>query len=417
MKVKLTKRTIEAIPVSDRDVKVWDTEIPGFAVKVTPKGTRVYVLKYRVAGRQRWYTIGRHGAPWTPEEARREAIRLLGEVAAKRDPAEAKNKAKAERTLAELCALYLAEGCATKKASTLATDRGRIERHIKPLLGRLRVKDVTRADVARFQRDVAAGKTAVDVRTGPRGRAIVQGGKGTAARTVGLLGGIFAFAIQEGMRADNPVRGVKRFRDRKGERFLSAGELARLGDALAQAERRGENPVAIAAVRILVLTGCRKSEVLTLQWKHVDFERACLRLPDSKTNEKTVPLGAPALELLASLPRVEGNSHVLPGEKTGGHLVGLQKVWERIRVKADLRDLRLHDLRHTHASIGVAVGLSLPIIGAILGHRDAKTTSRYAHIPDDPLKAAVNRVAGQIASAMNGESEGGADVVELNRKA
>jgi integrase len=337
-------------------------------------------------------------------------------VADGKDPRVIRADEKAARTVAELCDQYLAEGCTTKKPSTLATDRGRIERHIKPLMGRARVKDVTPGDVRRFLRDVAAGKTAADVKTGPRGRAIVAGGKGTATRTVGLLGGIFSFAVEVGMRPDNPVRGVKRFLDRKGERFLSPEELAHLGDALAASETDGENPVAIAGIRLLVLTGCRKSEILTLRWEDVDFERACLRLPDSKTGEKIIALGAPALEVLDSLPRLQGNLYVLPGERDGRHFVGLPKVWERIRARAGLDGVRLHDLRHTYASVGAGAGLGLPIVGALLGHRDPKTTARYAHIADDPAKAAADRIAGEIATAMRGDAADGAEVVTMPRR-
>ncbi|MGH6661162.1 MAG: tyrosine-type recombinase/integrase, partial [Rhodospirillales bacterium] len=291
----------------------------------------------------------------------------------------------------------------------------RIERHIKPLLGRLRVKDVTRADVERFMQQVAAGKTAADVRTRPRGRARVTGGKGTAARTVGLLGGIFTFAFAEGARVDNPVRGVKRYKDGKGERDLLAEELARLGQALSEAEANDENAFAIAGIRLLALTGCRKSEIVTLQWAHVDFERGQLRLPDTKTGDRIIPLGAPALEVLASLPRLEGNPYVLPGDKPGRHIMGLPKVWERIRKRAGLADVRLHDLRHNFASVGAGAGMSLPILGKLLGHRDPKTTARYAHIAPDPAKAAADRISGDISAKMKGEPTK-AQVVKLSKR-
>ena len=272
---------------------------------------------------------------------------MLGMIADGVDPAEVKAADKAAMSVAELCDLYLAEGVATKKGATLAMDRGRIERHVKPLLGRMPVGAVTRADIARFMQDVAAGKTARDEKTGFRGRSIVKGGKGVATRTVGMLGAIFAFAVDRGLRPDNPARGVKRFTDGKSERFLSPAELARLGETLAAAEREGENPSAVAAIRLLTLTGGRKNEILSLRWEYVDFERACLRLPDSKTGAKVVPLGAPALELLASLPRVEGCPYVLPSNTGEGHFVGLQKVWARLRERAGLLGVRVHDLRHS----------------------------------------------------------------------
>ncbi len=416
MKGKITKRSVDVLKPGERDEFLWDTALAGFGLKVTPANSKVYILQYRIGRWLRRYTIGKHGEPWTPEHARREAERLRGEVAAGRDPADAKAASRRSITVAELCDLYLAEGVATKKASTVQMDRSRIERHIKPLLGGKRMRDVTLADVKRFMRDVAAGKTARDEKMGFRGRAIVTGGKGVATRTVGLLGGIFTFAVDEGHRPDNPVRGVKRFKDGKNERFLSPAELAQLGDTLAAAEREGENPSAVAAIRLLALTGCRKAEILSLRWEWVDFDRAVLRLPDSKSGAKTVPLGAAALQLLASLPRYEGNPHVLPGEAPGGHLVGLQKVWARLRARAGLDNLRIHDLRHSFASVAVAEGNSLYLVGKVLGHQQASTTERYAHLGDDPLRAVADRTASTIAAAMNGGDKGGAEVVPLSKR-
>jgi integrase len=178
---------------------------------------------------------------------------------------------------------------------------------------------------------------------------------------------------------------------------------------------KAENPVAMAAIRLLVLTGARRSEVLGLRWEWVDFARGYLRLPDSKTGAKVIPLSAPALELLASQPRLENNAFVFPGDRRGQHLVGLPKVWERIRVEAELRGVRLHDLRHSFASVGASAGDSLLLICALLGHRDAKTTQRYSHLQDDPVKAAADRIAKTISAAMRGKT--GAEVVELpNRR-
>ncbi len=416
MKAKITKRTVDAAVPGKRDAFLWDTDLTGFGLKVTPAGNRVYILQYRIGRRLRRYTIGGHGAPWTPEEARREATRLLGLIAAGIDPADARVDSRSELTVAELCDLYLSEGCTTKKPTTLVTDQRNIERHVKPLLGRKGVRAVTGADIERFQRDVAAGKTAADIHTGPRGRAIVTGGKGVAVRTLAVLGAIFTFAVKRKLRPDNPVTGVARFRGQKKERFLTFGELAQLGDTLTIAERDGFNPFAIAAIRLLVMTGARKSEILTLRWEWVDFERGCLRLPDSKTGAKVVPLGAPALELLASLPRVENNPHVLPGEKAGGHFVGLQKAWQHLRDRAGLSDVRVHDLRHSFASVAVAGGDSLYLVGKVLGHRQARTTEAYAHLQDDPVRAVADRTASAISAAMNGRGKVGAEVVEMRPK-
>lgn len=408
---RITKRVVDALRP---EALVWDADVKGLGVRCQ-RAAKVYVLKTRINGTPRWLTIGRHGAPWTPEKARREAQRLLGEIAAGHDPAAAREEARRDLTIAELCDLYLAEGCITKKASTLAIDRGRIERHIKPLLGKKHVQTLTRADVQRFLHDIAAGKTAADIKTGSRGRAIVKGGKGTAGKAVALLGAIFTFAIDRGLRPDNPAHGIKTFQTKKLERFLSQAELAHLGEALTAAEAEGVNPVAVAAIRFLVLSGVRKSEALLLKWDEVDFERSCLRLADSKTGAKTVALGAAALSLLASLPRLENNPYVFPGTISRGPFVGLPKIWYRIRERADLQDVRLHDLRHHFASTGAASGDSLLIIGKLLGHRSAATTQLYAHLSDNPVRAAADRISDQIASAMMPKGDSG-EVVPLPKR-
>ena len=421
---KISQRAVDAAKPGDRDVYLWDSDLRGFGLKVTPTGGRTYLVQYRVGGRRgrtRRVTIGKHGSPWTAHTAREEAKRLLGEVAVGTDPAEERTQARSAQTVAELCDEYLAEAEAgriltrlgePKKTSTLATDRGRIERHIKPLLGRRTVRSITDTDVRRFMADVRTGKTAADVKTGKRGRAIVVGGRGTATRTVGLLGGIFTFAMDQGLRADNPVRGVKRAPDRKNERYLSPEELARLGVALAEAERKVENPHAVNAIRLLVMTGCRKSEILSLKWDYIDFDMGYLRLVDSKTGQKDIAIGAPARELLSSLPRLDESDFVFPAASGGGHYVGLQKVWERIRRRAGLGDVRIHDLRHSFAAMGATGGESLVVIGALLGHKDVATTSRYAHLADDAKRAAADRIAGQISAAMNTNKDG--QVVKLS---
>jgi integrase len=436
VKQKLTLNVVkDAAPKAHRYV-IWDLQPAGFGLRVNGDGTKTYVLKYAFKGRQRWHTIGRHGSPWAVDQARKEAMRLLGRVHEGQDLAAAKAAEKARSlTISDLCQMYLAAAEADtlisrrgqgKKPSTLATDRGRIERHIIPLLGRKAVKDVTRRDIEVARDAIASGKTAVDVKTGPRGRAIVKGGKGAATRTLGLLGGIFAFGVEMGSRADNPVHGVRRFKDQPKERYLSEAEIQKLGQVCADAEaasqsyhaehdrwiigdRRGpapswpsaaENPYAVAAIRLLLLTGMRKSEALTLRWDWVDFERGIIRLPDSKTGQRLVPLGAAAADLLKAVPRHKSNPHVFCGHREGLHLVGLPKIWERIRKRAGLDDVRLHDLRHSYASYGAASGISLYVLGKMLGHSDAKTTQRYAHLGDNPLISGANLIAGGLAELL-----------------
>ena len=402
---------------------VWDAKVVGFGVRRQKSEARTYLVKTRVNSRQRWFSIGRHGAPWTPDTARKEALRILGVVAEGQDLASIRDENKVTLTVTQLCKLYLQEANSgkiltkfgmPKKASTIVSDLGRIERHIKPLLGKKRVKDVTPHDVKRFMHDVATGKTATDVKTGLRGRAIVKGGRGAATRTVGLLGGIFSYAVDNGMRLDNPTHGVKRFPDKKEERYLTPVDFRKLGEAMAEAASDGENVYGLAGIRLLIFTGCRKSEILTLKWEEVDFENCCLRLPDSKTGKKVVVLGAPALDILSSLPRIQKNPYVLPGKKKGQHLVGLPKVWERIRKSADLDWATLHVLRHSFASYGAASGLGLPIIGKLLGHKDAATTARYAKVDLDPAKAAAERISEGIAAAL-GNGGVSAKVVPLRR--
>jgi integrase len=345
-------------------------------------------------------TIGAFGAPWTADAARQEAKKLLGRVANGEDPAKTKQDQKKQLTLSELCDLYLEQGVRTKKQSTIDTDKGRIERHIKPLLGKRKINQITKADVKRFLNDVASGKTAKDIKTKKFGRAIVRGGEGTATRTVGLLGGIFSFAIDAGLLEFNPAHGVKRFKDKKGERFLSAAELKRLGDALVQAEEIGLNFYGIQIIRLLILTGARKGEIEKLKWSELDFENGYMRLQDSKTGQKALPLNAPALEVVSSIPREGTSRFVFPAETGPNHYQGTPKVWRKIRDLANLEDVRMHDLRHSFASIAVSGGASLPLVGALLGHADAATTQRYAHFHSDPVKLASEKVAGEIASVI-----------------
>lgn len=435
--VRIGRRSVEAATAEGAAYRLWDTDLKGFGLKVSKHGVKTYFVWYRAgegrAAPRREYTIARHGE-MTPDEARSEAARVLGRVRLGQDPQANRHRARAEITISALCDLYLEQGIATKKASTLVSDKARIRAHIKPLLGKRLVSAVTAADVAKFMRDVAAGKSAASVKptrkalraTGLKGKALAEadtrkrkdpaarGGKGTATRTLGLLGAIFVFAIREGLRTDNPARGVERFKDNQSQRFLSASELAALTTAIAAAEAEGVNPHGLNVVRLLTLTGARKSEIEGLRWSEVDLERACLRLADSKTGARVVPLGAAAVVALEAIPRIEGSTYVFPaGGDPNRHYVGTPKVWEKVRAAAGLSDVRLHDLRHTFASFGAAGGLSLPLIAALLGHRDVKTTQQYAHLADSPVKAAADRTAAAIEGAMGGRN---AEVHKLHQR-
>ncbi|MGI8568512.1 MAG: tyrosine-type recombinase/integrase [Methylocella sp.] len=402
---KITKRTVDGLQPMERDFVRWDGLLTGFGVRVRASGSRSFVAAYRLGGRNtpwRRVTIAAVGS-MTVDSARKEAERIIAGARLGQDRAAQKARKRAEMTVAQVCDLYLAEGCETKKASTLATDRGRIERHIKPLLGKRLIGEVARAEIEKFMRDVANGKTAADVKTRLHGRAIVEGGKGTASRTVGLLGGIFSFAVSRHLRPDNPVRGVKRYPDKKGETFLSPAELARLGEALGAAEASGANYAAVAVIRLLAFTGARKGEVASLRWSEIDLERGYLRLGDSKTGAKVIPLGAPAIEVLAGLPRIDGAQFVFPAATGGAAFQGVDKVWRKVRAAANFPALRLHDLRHSFASVGLARGDALAVIGAILGHADVKTTSRYAHLADDPVRNAANEISKSVHAAFSGK--------------
>jgi integrase len=421
---KLMKKVVDATAPdpAGRDVFVWDADVKGFGLKVTATGRKVYVLQYRTPeGRSRRCNIGVHGSPWTCDEARGKAVDLLREIAAGNDPLDAKAEAKAAQTVKELAELYLAEGPSekpNKKASSWKQDESQLRRHVVPLLGRKLAKALTQADIAKFQMDVANGKSAVDEKTGPRGRAIVEGGRTIAARCVAVLGAMLQFGVGRRLIASNPATGVKLLKGEKKERFLSDREVAALADALAvMEEERAVNSTMAAAIRLLMLTGCRKNEVLGLRWEWVDFDRGYLRLPDSKTGAKTVPLAAAALEILSGLERT--SPYVLPASKGAGHVVGLQKAWEALRERATalarqraaeagepverapvLSGVRLHDLRHSFASFAVADGATLFVVGKVLGHKQARTTEGYAHLADDPLRAVAERTGSKIADAI-----------------
>jgi len=209
-----------------------------------------------------------------------------------------------------------------------------------------------------------------------------------------------SFSVARGLRSDNPARGVRLFASEHRERFLSFAEISRIGEALSKLEAEGGNWTAIAAIRLLLFTGCRRGEIMGLRWKWVDFERRCIRFPDSKTGAKTIPLGDPAIDLLRSVPAIAGCEFVFPASRGNGHIVGLRSVWGKVRELADLRGLRIHDLRHSFASVAVSGGESLYIVGKILGHRQARTTEIYAHLAPGPVHAAADRVARRISEAL-----------------
>jgi integrase len=391
---------------------IWDGAVGGFHARRQKSKTVSYIVVYRTAeGRQRWQTIGRHGSPWTPETAREAAKRILGHVVDGADPAAEKHAKRKAASVAELCDLYLADAeagrlltrrKAAKKASTIATDKGRIERHIKPLLGNMKIAVATREDVDGFMHAVAEGRTAARTKTGKkRGLANVRGGKGTASRTVGLLGSIFSYAVRHRMRPDNPVRGVTRFADGRRERRLSDAEYRMLGAALEKAAGEQVWPAAVAAARFLALTGWRSGEALGLHWDEVDPARRTATLGDTKTGRSIRPLSRAACEVLRTLTR--SGDLVFPATRGAGRMSGFPKLWARIAKLGGLpASVTPHTLRHSFASLAGDLGYSETTIAALVGHKGQSITSRYVHAADAVLLAAADAVADRTAVLMDG---------------
>jgi integrase len=369
---------------------IWDSDVRGFGVR-RQRHAAVYVLKYRDStGRQCFLTIGRHGSPWTPETARAKARTHLAGLAERRSGPDAKAGPLSSQTLEEFSKAYLERyALLHKKPRSVAEDQRNLELHILPVLGAKRMAEITAADVAQFH--TLRGKCPAN-----------------ANRCLALLSHIFSIGAKWGAipAGINPCRGIRRFRERFRERFLSAEEVVSLGKALADADRssasRSEDWRAVNILRLLVYTGARLSEILTLQWSWIHWEGGFARLPDSKTGTKTVPLPQPALDVLQRVSEEHGRSSkfVFPGKRAGSCFMGIQKPWQRIRLKAGLPDVRIHDLRHCFASTAVAHGESLYLVGAVLGHRTTSTTQRYAHLAMQPILDSANRTSGRLAALM-----------------
>jgi len=401
MRARLTKRLVEGVPPDTRDTIVWDTEVKGFGLKVTPTGKRVYFLYYRNADDyERRPKIGLHGLV-TCDQARLKAQLWLGEVAAGKDPSEEKQARRRAVTVTELCDQFMEEhGKRRLKPLTYAGYQGCVENHIKPLLGSIKIDRLTQTDVERMMRQVEDGHTRKVVRIAKQRWSKVRGGKGVANRSLGVLSKMFNFAESRDLRArgTNPVRHVQRNPENPRERFLSNKEFGRLARTLGQLDAGGEEDWRILALlRMYLYTGLRRTEVLTLQWSFVDFDERCLRLPDTKTGRKLTYLGSAAVDLLKSLPRLEGNAYVFPGDVEGGHFIAINKAWYRIRKLADLNDVTLHDLRRSWGSVGARGGMSLLMIGKAMGHKTTKATEIYARISDDARRDATEAIASRIA--------------------
>lgn len=411
---RLTKRTVDAAPIRAERYSLWDSALPGFGLTVSPTGRKTFVLRYRAKGvarpaPKRFILIGQYG-PLAPEAARRAATQLLAAVARGVDPAKTKIDAAKEMTVAECAEQFLNHHVARKrKFGTFCSYRQILQAHALPRLGTRLASSLTRSEVSTLQGDMAATPAA-------------------ANRLLAVLSSMFNWAERFGHVPEgfNPTRKIERYRVRGRARYLSEHELARLASSLVTAEEVGipytvdeSKPTAkhaprleyrrviigrevTAAIRLLLMTGCRLREVLRLRWTDVDIERALFVVRDSKTGPKTVLLSRPALEVIVTLPKV--GDFLFPGHDGNKPRSDLKRPWQMIRRHADLSDVRIHDLRHSFASIGVETGLSLPVLSKLLGHSQIASTARYAHVGDDPLRRASEAIALAINTAMNRHS-------------
>ncbi len=411
----ITKSKVDALQCpADKDREIlWDDTVRGFGVIAFRNGGKVYVAQYRKDGRSRRTRIGDHGR-LTPDEARKLAKVILGAVETGADPIAERRAAREVRTFKAVAEDFLSLHVATKRKARTGDEYRRIlETRILPAIGTKRIVDLQRADVTKLH-----GK--------------LSDTPYEANRALALLSAVWNWAARRGevAFADNPAKAIERYPEQGRERYLTSAELARLGAALDEGETIGLpytvddskasakhapkadrrrtklDPFAAAAIRLLILTGARLREILDAQWQHVDLERGVIFLADSKTSRKPVYLSAAAQVVLAALPRVSGNPHIIAGERAGAPRADLKKPWAAVCKAAGLDGVRLHDLRHSFASIGAGASMGLPVIGKLLGHSQAATTHRYAHLDADPLRRAVETIGSTIDAAMRGENAG-----------
>lgn len=408
---KLTKRLIDDAKPKPREYTLWDSELRGLGAKVLPNGRKMYMLFYRTEdGTQRKPKLGEHGAI-TLEQARELARDMLGVVRGGGDPSSARQGARDGATVEEACKRFIKEHAALKKPRTMEQYEGILDKHVKPAWGTRKLASITRDDAVRLIHGV--GKTHPIA----------------ANRVRAVLSVLFNLTERWGVRPNgsNPCDHIERYSEQKRHRDLTELELARLAKVLIEAEAEpepdledekkdvSEDPRAVAAIRLLLFTGCRRNEILRLRWSEVDVKRRMLRLGDSKTGAKVVHLNVAAKEVLEAQVKVDGNPYVFPGRKKGQPLRDIKGAWGRIRKRAKLEGnesieaMRLHDLRHHFASTAAAAGLSLNTIGKLLGHKTPSTTARYAELADDPARRAAEEVGRMIAGALIPEADPVAD--------
>lgn len=387
--VKLTKKVIDGAKAEASEQMLWDTEVRGLGLKVTPSGKKVFALFYRTEdGTQRKPKIGEYGV-MTLDQAREKARDWLADVRAGRDPSATRQAARESPTVSDVCDRFIEEHAKGKKPQTLKQYKGLVNNHVKPAMGSRKIASVTDEEVERLIRSVGADHPIAANRL----RAVLRK----------------MFVMCEGKwklrpKGSNPCSHIERYTEIKRHRDLDAAELARLAKVFSDAEngkgRKGESPRAIAALRLLMFTGCRKSEILHLRWNEVDLEKGILRLTDSKTGQKEVHLNQAAKDVIEAQGKVDGNPYVFPGLVPGKPIRDLGHLWERLRKRADIGDMRMHDLRHHFASTAAGQGFSLPMIGALLGHKDSATTARYAVMADRAARQANEQVGRVIAEAL-----------------
>jgi integrase len=409
---KITKRLVDASEIRDKDYVIWDDELPGFGLRVFASGKRSYVIQYRALGRSRRFTIGLHGV-WTPETARQEAKIQFGRVAQGDNPAEERQLDHKAITVKELCALYLndlnaglilGKGGRPKKATTIGTDTGRINRHIIPLIGTRRVKDLARADINKVLKDIMAGKTRAEVKTKKlRGKAIVRGGAGTATRTVGLLGGVLTYAVDAGIIETNPAHGIKKPKDNVRNRRLTEVEYRTLGQMLREAAANEKYAMTVDIIRQIALTGCRRSEMISLMWIEADTDASCMRLVDSKEGESIRPIGLPIVEYLEERRKTAAGTYVFPGQGEDNAFGSFPNHWEQIFKDSPLAGITPHVLRHSFASIANDLGFTEVTIAALVGHSKGSVTSKYIHTLDTALIMAADTISGYIQGLLDGK--------------
>ncbi len=372
---RLTKRFVDALKPASSDYFAWDDELKGFGIRVSPKGKKTFLIQYRAAGRSRRMKLGPYGAV-TADEARNRAKTLLGEVASGENPAEEVSQHRKSLTVSEVCGRFKTDHIDVRLKSSTGRDyKAMIDKVIVPKLGTRKIIDVSRVDISDLH----------------------QAMKDTpyqANRVFSVLSKLFNMAEIWGMRPDgsNPCRHVKKYVEKRRERFLTRDELIKLGGVLATAERdKTETEHVVAAFRLLIFTGCRMSEIRDLKWDYVTNTH--LELPDSKTGARMIPLPPEARRILKTLTRAGKNPYVIVGEIAGQQMQDLEKPWRRIRKAAGLEDVRIHDLRHTYASNAIMAGLPVPVLGKILGHTQIQTTMRYVHLADKPVRDAANKVS------------------------